>query len=218
MDKTFGIIAIIVIILVIGIGFALLYKSPASTTTVPTVATTLATTTVNAAPKNTSNTIGSSLPVQTFNNTLTSTQVISILGTGWTSAQEYAVLNKTSTIQAAGSNFSAASYAAANFTGSNGGSYLVTGWLELKGIGSPASYINATLSGFSGANVTSGTYNNATYSYATGPTLYGGQEASFIYAYEGPYAVTMLYKGNSFTLSQGEQLISQQLTNLNVTG
>jgi hypothetical protein len=212
------IVAVVIIVIIIALVAIALFESPGKSTT--SLSSTIASTTTPvsstmAQSTSTANTTTIAQgPVQ--NKTLTESQVISTLGTGWISASQSNYGPSEATLLN-GTTEGVQGYGIANFT--NGGEFLVTEWVKFQSTSQAAEYANSTFrSSFPTAmNATTGTQGNATYTFYSGSSINKGQAASVIYAHEGTYAVLILNLGTSFPSSVGQQLLAAQLSNLNAS-
>jgi hypothetical protein len=146
--------------------------------------------------------------------TVTSGQVITALGTGWTAASQYnygpssITLPNSSIIKANG-------YGIANF--SNRGTYLTIEWIGFKSRSAAVNYVNSESQYFPNATKNTSTSGNATYTFYAGYAIYQGQAASIIYAYDGSYGIYILNRGTTFPQQYAVRLLNYQLSDLNVT-
>jgi hypothetical protein len=175
----------------------------------------MSSTTTAPPAQNLSNVSGSNI-LTSPHFSLTLGQVVNVLGTGWFMAENSS--SQTPTVfNVHGQTFNVRSYAQANFSTSTG-KYLSVEWVLLPNPASAVSYLNAKMQDYSNISPQSGMQGNANYRYYSGLTLNGGQEGGFLYAYDGPYMITMFsYGGNVFPLQQALELLSYQTQNLNVT-
>lgn len=211
------IVFIVLIILAVIVG-ALYYNSVSSpTTTIPTTTSVSNQQVTTVPPTSLSTTAPTTTVLQgkPQNDTLTISQVISSLGTGWTSvaAYNYAASNITAYN---GSKMEVQGYGSANF--SNGGEFLQTEWVQFQSPQQASNYVNASFkSNYPNGPTTTQKEGNATYYFYSGESINNGQAASIIYAYHGSYGVFIFNQGTAFPQSTATQLLSAQLTNLGTT-
>ena len=148
--------------------------------------------------------------------TLSSDQVASALGAGWTSTGEYNYNSSAVITFANGSSEIADSYGNENFSNSSGS--LITGWIHFKTPSQAAEYVQSTFSSSfpTATNSTLGTDENATYIFYSGQSVSKDQPDSLIYAHDGPYAIVILGQGVAVPKAMMEKLLSDQLANLGI--
>lgn len=213
--KTSNLIAPLVLVIIIIIVAAAYFSLSAKHGT-----TSLSTTSLNQGNSNTSTVSNANSTITTTvfpnnvqNRTLTISQVIATLGTGWTAAAQYngnvnvIVFGTTEMLQGGAANFS------------KGGTFLVAEYIQFKSGSVAMNYVNTAFNTtFSNAtNVTRSKEGNATYIFYSGDSINRGQAASYVYAYDGPYGVLIFNQGSAFPLPQAEQLLSYQISDLNAT-
>ena len=172
---------------------------------------------------------------QTPNRTLTTQQVISVLGNGW---QETEHINPTEPNSPYGNpsyneqinNYTVTTKNWESAAFSNSSSNLTIMWTEYQTPAQVFYMYNKTVNGyqppftFTGINKTAGTLGGATYTYANLSLAVGYNggtiEAGEIFAYDGPYTIGAFFKtpdGGNLTMVQAKKLLSEQLSNLNLT-
>lgn len=172
----------------------------------------------------------------TPNRTLTTAQVISVLGNGW---QETQHINPTEPNSPYGNpsyneqfnnNYTVTLKNWESAVFSNSSSNLTIMWTQYQ-TPTQAFYIyNATVNGyqppftFTGISKTPGTLGGATYTYANLSLAVGYSggtvEAGEIFAYDGSYTIGAFFQtpnGGNLTMVQAKKLLSEQLGNLNLT-
>ncbi|MGD0728492.1 MAG: hypothetical protein ABR981_00230 [Candidatus Micrarchaeaceae archaeon] len=150
------------------------------------------------------------------NKSLAVEQVISSLGTGWTSAAQYSS-NNTNLTYPNGSKVMVKALGSESF--SNGGELLSTEWVAFYNPIDANNYVNSALKSMfpNASNVTTGLQGDSTYMFYSGDAINKGQAAAVIYAHDGPYAILIFNQGTALQLSQAKQLLAYQLSDLNIT-
>lgn len=213
MDAKILLVAIIIIVaaaLLVYIRYANLGTANSTISTTSTINTTSSTAVSTMSTSQSTSTIYNIAK----NGTLNVQQVISDLGTGWTAASQHNY-GSSSVYLANGTTANVNGYGVANF--SNGGSFLITEWIQFKGDSAASNYANYSFeTEFPGAaNVTRGNLQNATYVFYSGLSINNGQAASAVYAYVGNYSILIFNQGTSFQLQQAKELLSSQISDLN---
>ena len=209
MDTEAAIISIIVLIIVVAAIFYTGFGRQESTTTTTVLRTTTLTSSVYT-------TISATTTVKNnpSNMTVNITQVISTLGTGWTAASNGRYYSTNFTMPD-GTKLGMASYGVSNF--SNGGQFLTIEWIRFDNSSIAREYVNGSSAAMSIKPTSTGTAGNATYVFYAGDSIYQGQAASIMYAYDGPYGIYLLNKGSTFPQLYAEQMLGYQLFDLNTT-
>ena len=221
MNKIMELILVVVVIAIIAIAYlALSGKSPYKAITSTTIMTENQSTSTSSAYTSTIMNVNSSnnstaqqTPV--VNKTLTITQVISTLGTGWTAASQYNYGTANVTLPY-GPNEYVSGYGIANF--SKGGTFLTTEWFEFKNIEDPKIYVNSTYSPpYPISSRQTGSTGNATYVLYSGDSINNGQAALAMAAYYKNYVIVIINNGTTFPKSLAEQLLNYQISDFNAT-
>jgi hypothetical protein len=220
-SKAFIIIPIVLIIIVIAAGSYLITNkhAPSTSSSITIVPTTTLTPANTPAGQNTTishSTVASTTILNvasSTNKTITLAQISSALGSGWKLTYQYANLTGMSTQLENGTDERVSGIGLANF--GKGNSILDTSWIDFENDTDAIKDFNMTLiSFFADTNPTAKTLGNSTYVYYTNSNITGGTTA--LYAYDGRYVMTIYETGGTFNLTQGKQLLSNQLTNLGI--
>lgn len=209
MDKEVTIISLIVLAIAVVAIFYTGFGRPVTTTTTSIARTTTAITTVSTAASS-----STTVEYGTSNMTVNITQVISTLGTGWTAASNGRYYS-TSFTMPNGTKLGITGYGLSNF--SNGGQFLTIEWIRFDSNALAMEYVNGSSASMTIKPTARGTAGNATYVFYAGDSIYQGQAASIMYAYDGPYGIYLLNKGSTFPQLYAEQMLGYQLYELNTT-
>ncbi len=209
MDSEATVISVIVLIIaVIAIFYTGFGRHGTTTTTTIVMSTTAITTAPTTASSSTTIGYGSS------NMTVNITQVISTFGTGWTAASNGRYYS-TSFTMPNGTRLGISEYGISNF--SNGGQFLTIEWIRFDSNALAREYVNGSSASMTIKPAAKGTAGNATYAFYAGDSIYHGQAASIMYAYDGQYGIYLLNKGSTFPQLYAEQMLGYQLYELNTT-
>lgn len=224
MNKIVAVVSVIIVIAIIAIAYVAISGNhqQSATSTTSAVSTTISNQTQNTTtfPTTATSTIiagGSNSTTQSnvSNMTLTQDQVISSLGTGWIAASQYNYGASNVTLPD-GPNVYVSGYGISNF--SKSGSFLTVQWVKFQTEAQAAMYINTTFTPpYPSSARQTGSINNATYVFYSGDSINLGQAATAMAAYYKNYAVIIINNGTTFPLSQAEQLLTNQISNLNAT-
>ena len=209
MDSEAAIISVVVLIIAVIAIFYTGFGRPATTATT-TIART--TTVITTAPTTAST--STTIRYGASNMTVNVTQVISTLGTGWTAASNGRYYS-TSFTMPNGTKLGISEYGISNF--SNGGQFLTIEWIRFNSNSLAMEYVNGSSASMTIRPTARGTAGNATYVFYAGDSIYQGQAASIMYAYDGPYGIYLLNKGSTFPQLYAEQMLGYQLYELNTT-